>query len=137
MGGRKYFNIVISVFFIILLFLLTSCKSSNLPESFNINNAELANPAAVYCEKLGYNYEIINSEEGSQGICKFNIFNSCPGWAFFNGECGQKFTFCEKKGGDIEVSTNDCRFNSKCAICITKEGNECMEWDYFIGECNK
>lgn len=48
----------------------------------------LANPAAVYCEEKGYDYEIRTAEDGSQsGVCITPDGDECDGWAFYRGTC--------------------------------------------------
>ena len=48
-----------------------------------------ANPAAVYCDELGYDYEI----RGSKGYCKF-LFGECPEWDFYSGKCSPEMNYC-------------------------------------------
>ncbi|NHW24231.1 MAG: DUF333 domain-containing protein [Archaeoglobales archaeon] len=55
------------------------------------NNAGVANPAAVYCKQMGYEYRIENTAKGQAGICVFPDKTECEEWAFFRGECGQKW----------------------------------------------
>ncbi|MBN2114738.1 MAG: DUF333 domain-containing protein [Acidimicrobiia bacterium] len=51
-------------------------------------NAQLPNPAAVYCEEQGGTVEIITAADGSQsGVCKFADGSQCDSWAFWRGEC--------------------------------------------------
>jgi len=51
-------------------------------------NAEIANPAAKYCEDQGFTREIRTSADGSQyGVCKFADGSECDEWAYFRGEC--------------------------------------------------
>jgi putative hemolysin len=96
----------------------------------------LANPAAVYCEELGYQYKIITTENGGQiGICQLPGGIECNGWDFFTGECGQEYTYCAQHGGTVTTKTEYCRFAPKCIVCILPDGTECDEWDYFKGEC--
>lgn len=61
-------------------------------ESGNSNPAAIANPASVYCKKLGYTLEIRTDAEGGQyGVCIFNDGNECEEWKFFRGECGAEY----------------------------------------------
>jgi len=51
--------------------------------------AQIANPAAVFCEEKGYKVEIRTAADGSQqGFCIFLDGTECEEWAFFRGECG-------------------------------------------------
>lgn len=66
----------------IILFLLTSCAA---PQT----EAELPNPASVYCEQNGNMLEIVTAADGSQsGVCVFPDGSTCDEWAYFRGECG-------------------------------------------------
>ena len=49
--------------------------------------AELANPAAVYCLEQGGSLESMVFEKGERGFCLFNDGSSCGQWDFFNGDC--------------------------------------------------
>jgi putative hemolysin len=51
-------------------------------------DAELANPASVYCEQYGGTLEIRTDETGGQiGVCVFADGSECEEWAYFRGEC--------------------------------------------------
>lgn len=51
-------------------------------------DAELPNPASVYCEEQGYRAEIRTDDEGGQyGVCIFPDGSECDEWAFYRGEC--------------------------------------------------
>ncbi len=51
-------------------------------------DAEMANPASVYCEQYGGKLEIRTDETGGQmGICIFADGSECEEWAYFRGEC--------------------------------------------------
>lgn len=57
-----------------------------IPES---NDAGIANPAAVYCQKQGFRLEVRTDSEGNQsGVCIFPDGSECDEWAYFRGECG-------------------------------------------------
>jgi putative hemolysin len=51
-------------------------------------DAQIPNPAAVYCEEQGGTEEIVTAADGSQsGVCHFTDGSQCDEWAFFRGEC--------------------------------------------------
>lgn len=50
--------------------------------------ANLPNPASVYCQEQGYQSETRTAEDGSQyGVCIFSDGSECDEWAFYRGEC--------------------------------------------------
>jgi putative hemolysin len=52
-------------------------------------DAELPNPASLYCQEQGHVLEIHTDEQGNQvGVCIFPDGSECDEWAFFRGECG-------------------------------------------------
>jgi len=95
----------------------------------------LPDPSAVYCTKLGYKYEIRTLSDGSQiGYCVFDSFpgrKECPAWDFFNGLCGEEYTYCSKTGG-VLVKIKNAGY---VAACILPSGKICYEWDYSQGGC--
>ena len=51
-------------------------------------DAEIANPASVYCEQYGGTLEIRTDDTGGQiGMCVFADGSECEEWAYFRGEC--------------------------------------------------
>ena len=52
-----------------------------------VQDAGLANPAAVYCEEQGFTYDIRTEEGGERGYCVFPDGSECDGWAYYRGEC--------------------------------------------------
>ncbi len=81
----------------------------------------IANPAAVYCESLGYQYRIVKGDKGEYGVCAFPDGSECEEWAFFRGECGTKWSYCERFcGGKIVPQKADSPFASKVAACELK-----------------
>jgi len=99
----------------------------------------VANPAAVYCEKLGYKDEIRTDPKtkGQYGVCIFPDGSECEEWAFYRGKCGQKFTFCEQQGFRIENRIDNMgTWSAEYAVCVFDDGSECLEQDYFDGKCS-
>ena len=78
--------------FTIVLMALTACTSFRVETSESagteIPEANMPNPASVYCEQNGNKLEIQTASDGSQsGICVFPDGSTCEEWAYFRGEC--------------------------------------------------
>jgi putative hemolysin len=81
------------VTFTIILMALTACTSFRVQTSDSagteIPQANMPNPASVYCEQNGNKHELQTASDGSQpGICTFPDGSTCEEWAYFRGECG-------------------------------------------------
>lgn len=64
-------------------------------------DAQLPNPASVYCEEQGGELEIRTLADGSQkGFCLFDNGSECEEWKFFNSECKKGDAFCKDLCGD-------------------------------------
>jgi putative hemolysin len=79
--------------FTIILMALTACTSlrvqTPVPAGTEIPQANMPNPASVYCEQNGNKLEIRTAADGSQnGVCVFLDGSTCDEWAYFRGECG-------------------------------------------------
>ena len=77
-----------------LLLALTACTVSRTqkaptPAATEIPQANMPNPASVYCEQNGNTLEIRTAADGSQsGVCIFPDGSTCDEWAYFRAECG-------------------------------------------------
>lgn len=82
---------LISLFVVLLI--LAACTTTQaqptpVPVSTETPQANLPNPASVFCEQQGYKVEIRTAADGSQaGICIFPDGSECDEWAYFRGEC--------------------------------------------------
>ncbi len=75
-----------TLFILIGILLSVSC---NPEQTSPTSQANLPNPASVYCEEQGNRLEIVTSADGSQnGVCIFPDGSSCEEWAYYRGECG-------------------------------------------------
>jgi len=79
--------------FTIVLMALTACTSFRVQTSesagTDMPQANMPNPASVYCEQNGNTLEIRTAVDGSQnGVCVFPDGSTCDEWAYFRGECG-------------------------------------------------
>jgi len=50
-------------------------------------NTQVANPASLFCIEKGGKSQIVETEAGQAGICKFDDGSECDEWAFFRKEC--------------------------------------------------
>jgi putative hemolysin len=65
--------------------LLTSCALLEVTLS---PQANLPNPASVYCEQNGGNVEFRQDASGGEaGVCVFPDGSECDEWAYYRGEC--------------------------------------------------
>lgn len=109
---KKYNAIIIS------LAIFISC-------GFAIQIFGMANPAAVYCEELGYKYVIKETADGQQGFCQFPNRVIIDGWKFFVGEEGVEYNYCQKQGYETKtIYSEKCQYASKCTVCVLKDGRE-------------
>ncbi len=78
---------------IVTLMMLASCTAPQtpptpVPVSTEMPQANMPNPASVYCEQQGNKLEIRTAADGSQsGVCIFPDGSECDEWAYFRGEC--------------------------------------------------
>ena len=129
----KYLNLITIIIVSFLIILGTNLIVKQESKE-NSSSVEIANPSAVYCEKLGYKYIIENTPEGQRGICIFNG-GKCDAWEFLKGTCGLEHTFCAKHGGTTEIIRSErCKFTYTCILCRI-DNKECTEWEWVTGSC--
>lgn len=67
--------------------------------------ANMPNPASVFCEQQGNKLEIRTAADGSQsGVCIFPDGSECDEWAYFRGECAPP-TQSEQNPFQTEIPT--------------------------------
>jgi len=66
---------------------------------------DIGNPAYAYCtDIMGYEYETITQDDGSQGgVCKMPDGEVCAQWDFYAGKCGAEYSYCALEGMEIET----------------------------------
>jgi uncharacterized protein len=79
--------------FVIVLLALTACtefQGQKLESTgTDVPQANMPNPASVYCTQNGNKLEIRTAADGSQyGVCVFPDGSTCDEWSYFRGECG-------------------------------------------------
>lgn len=77
----------------------------------------IADPSMLYCQKLGYTYQIDKSSDGEQGYCIVNS-TKYDSWEFFNGKVGKEYSYCAKNGYDTQTGpVPDNPFGFEQAFC--------------------
>ena len=88
------------------------------------NGSQLANPASVYCESLGYALEIRDAAAGQEGYCIFPNGRECDEWALFRGECtdADSFSMVETAGFVANPQRIEYRFYNDGNLTLTTTG---------------
>ena len=88
----------------------------------------MKNPAAVYCNSLGYEYKIEKSEKGETGYCILPDGQKVDAWQFLQGNVAQEYNYCTIKGYAQKQVTDPkkcMRFLTvTCLVCILEDGRE-------------
>jgi len=91
-----------------------------------INGKAMMNPAAVYCDALGYTYSTAMTEYGEQGFCGLPDGQVVDAWEFIQGKIAPEWSYCAQKG--LSYRHYDESDNSSicqdCLVCITDSGEE-------------
>jgi len=78
----------------------------------------LGNPAAIYCERMGYEYKTVETGNGETGICVMPSCEECDARAFYRGECGTEYSYCAQMGWPVVVEGGNDSFATKCTTCV-------------------
>jgi len=79
----------------------------------------MADPAAVYCHELGYEYQVVDGAKGQYGVCDFPDGSSCDAWRFLEGMCGQGYSYCAKQGYGLITKTDGKDSLSRAySVCV-------------------
>ncbi len=114
---------------ILVAVLSTGCGGGQQAEPTD-TGVGMPNPAASYCVKLGYEYDL------EKGDCVFPDGTRCNSGAFYRGKCGQEKTYCEQQGFRIENRVEEVGTTTyEYAICVFDDNSECLEDEYLAGEC--
>jgi putative hemolysin len=104
----------------------------------------IKNPSAVYCEEMGYEFVVNNTEEGDVGICILPNGSSVGAWNFLKGKVAKEYSYCEKQGYVLKTieDSEKCSsiFSYDCAVCVKEDGEEIevtklMNLSYNEGVC--
>lgn len=102
---------LVALFILAGIVLTASCNSARPSPT---SQANMSNPASVYCEQRGNKLGIVTTADGSQnGICIFPDGSSCDEWAYFRGECvpaeqsGLPFTSTEVPAATQDIDSQN------------------------------
>ena len=83
----------------------------------------LANPSAVYCEELGYEYKTVEGPDGEEGVCKLPSGQEVNAWSFFQGKVAVQYSYCTQEGyGTTTVTEDEGNWTSEYGACILANG---------------
>lgn len=138
---NTYLKQHLSFLLIVLLVALVACQQTTIEEPADPAVEEidaqaepatgLANPAAIYCEGLGYELEPRETDAGMDAACIFPDGNECGQWDFLAGRCGQEYSYCLSQGGIRLEAEQD----SNMGTCFFADGSSCLEMPFFQEEC--
>jgi putative hemolysin len=83
----------------------------------------MLDPAAVYCQALGYEYYRTKTPKGAVGLCKLPNGRLVRARSFFAGKVALEFSYCAKEGYEAKRIENGtiCR---SCTACVLPGGEE-------------
>jgi C1A family cysteine protease len=90
----------------------------------------MANPAAIYCKELGYEYRITQTDKGEEGVCVFPDGGECEEWKFLAGKCGRERSYCAKQGLDLVTKTDGKN-------PLSREYAECVDGKQEVGAASE
>ena len=87
----------------------------------------LKNPATVYAEALGYEYQIVDEKgSGMQGIVLLPDGSKVSGWDFLMGKTGEKYSACTLFEGKLQTIQDkqacSAIYSDTCAVCELPNG---------------
>ena len=83
----------------------------------------LVNPAAAYCQALGYNYTIESTELGDVGLCQLPNGQTVDAWDFLRGKVALEWSYCAREGYEAR-HVEDSEICRDCTVCVLPDGTE-------------
>ncbi|MCK4726681.1 MAG: DUF333 domain-containing protein, partial [Anaerolineales bacterium] len=114
--------------FIVIVLIATFIFQSDAPlgdlfaDMQGENIVGMGNPSAVYCQEMGYQYQIVSDESGESGICQLPDDTTCDAWSFLQGECGQEYSYCAQQGLDMIIKHDGKNGLTQIyAVCVDED----------------
>ena len=120
--NKKLFSVLFAIISICVC--ANPIKAMTQPSQAGLTNPA-PNPAAVYCEDLGYEYFIKNTKDGDYGMCRLPDGSEVEEWKFVEGKEKTEYSYCQQKGYNIKtVSGEQCNYSAECAVCVLDDDTE-------------
>jgi putative hemolysin len=89
--------------------------------------AAMKDPSAVYCQAMGYIYEIVQTPDGPAGACRMPDGTTIDSWKFLQGTEGRQYSYCAQQGYPQRAvqSYRTCgKFGlDECLVCVLPDGS--------------
>ncbi len=90
---------------------------SSFLDALNQRREGTADPAAIYCNQMGYNYKIVE-DNGQRGVCIMPNKEECDEWDFYKGKCGEEYSYCTVNGYELRTEDDGKDpFSVEYAVC--------------------
>jgi len=87
----------------------------------------LRNPAADYCNTMGYEYTVRMTPDGEEGLCKLPNGQEVGDWKFLQGKAAPEYSYCTAQGYEQKITSDPEKcmvfMTDTCAVCIV-DGRE-------------
>jgi len=104
-----------------LFFILSACTPQ--PQTSSTNPVKIGNPAAIYCQQMGYTYQTVaDGEGGESGFCVMPDTTECAAWDFLSGQCGAQFSYCAQNGYETLTLAEGGAYAPQHAVCVDASG---------------
>jgi len=79
----------------------------------------MKNPAAAYCELMGYGYSVVQDASGNEvGTCTLPNGQKVNAWDFYKGKVAQEYSYAAKKGYEIQNEVETVNgYTTERAVC--------------------
>jgi len=126
----KFYQPIFTLFLCLAAW-MSGCKPMEDRSTAEAPALEMANPASVYCQGLGFVEDTRENDLGEHSVCVFPDGSVCDSWDFLAGRCGQEFSYCQQQGFELQSDEDQ-----NIANCVFLSGASCSEFLFFQGECS-
>lgn len=83
----------------------------------------MPDPAALYCEAIGYEHRIVNGPGGRRGVCVLPDGREVDAWDFYRGKAAPEYSYCAREGyGTATLTEDHGSYLTECAVCVAQNG---------------
>jgi putative hemolysin len=121
-----------------LVTLIFVTRSAQIPVTFSLSGVpynqaglvsqahRISNPAAVYCQDMGYTYQVVSDGAGGEtDTCSMPDGQVCGAWDFLEGKCGQAWSYCARVGLRTRTAVDGKDpFSPDYSVCVDLQGRD-------------